>query len=175
MFKYNRYDRPIGYDERKLNKSDLIVSKTNVKGIITYANPTFCAITGYPMSELVGKNHNIIRHPDMPRALFELMWQRLQAGKDIYLMVKNLTKDGSFYWVFAYVVPDLNERQEIIGYHSERRAPNMKALPEIINLYEQVKQVEIQDGIETAVSFLTEVAVEKAGSFDNYMYELQNQ
>lgn len=175
MFNYNRHDKPIGHNELKLNKSDLIVSKTDLKGIITYANPTFLQISGYQTVELLGKNHNIVRHPDMPQAVFEHIWSELKNGKYVYCYIKNLTKEGSFYWVFAYIVPDYDEKGSVIGYHSERRAPNPKAINEIINLYEKVKKIEIAEGINTALEYLNHVGVQKAESCANYIFKLQNQ
>lgn len=175
MFNYNRYDREIGHNELKLNKSDLIVSKTDLKGVITYANPTFLHISGYRTDELLEQNHNIVRHPDMPRAVFEHMWSNLKEGKHVYCFVKNLTKDGSFYWVFAYIVPDFDDKGSVIGYHSERRAPNPKAVNEIINLYEKVKKIEIRDGVDAALEYINHVGAQKADSCENYVYKLQNQ
>ncbi len=175
MFYYNRYDRKIGHNERKLNQSDFIVSKTDLKGSITYANPTFLEISGYHTAELLGFNHNIIRHPDMPRTLFFYVWEQLKAGKALYAYVKNLAKDGSFYWTFAYIAPDYNARGETIGYHSERRAPNPKAIMDITLLYDRIKQLEIQYDMETALEHLLTVASQKGGSYEHYIYTLQNQ
>jgi PAS domain S-box-containing protein len=175
MYNYNRYDRKMGHNERKLNQSDLIVSKTDMKGMITYANPTFLEISGYHTAELLGINHNIIRHPDMPRALFSMIWNQLNAGKDIYAYVKNLAKDGSFYWTFAYIAPDYNAKGDIIGYHSERRAPNPKAILDITLLYDRLKQLEIQYDIDTAREYLLTTASQQGGSYEHYVYTLQNQ
>ena len=175
MYNYNKNDRVVGYQELKLNRSDLIVSKTDTKGNITYANPSFVKISGYTTKELVGQAHNITRHPDMPRAVFAHMWKALEAGRHTYCYVKNLAKDGSFYWLFAYVTPDLDAKGNIIGYHSERRAPNAKAIAEIENLYEKIKQIEIADGVEAALSHLNHVGTLKAESCENYIYKLQNQ
>jgi len=175
MYNYNRYDRKIGHNERKLNQSDFIVSKTDLKGIITYANPTFLEISGYYTSELLGSNHNVVRHPDMPRALFAFVWNQLKAGKGLYAYVKNLTKDGSFYWTFAYITPDYNAKGDIIGYHSERRAPNPKAIMDITLLYDRVKQLEIQHDVDAALEYLATTASLKAGSYEKYIFNLQNQ
>lgn len=175
MFDYNRYGKTIGHDELKLNKSDLIVSKTDLKGVITYANPTFVKITGYRTDELIGENHNIVRHPDMPRAVFEHIWSQLKDEKHVYCYIKNLTKDGSFYWVFAYIMPDYDEKGSVIGYHSERRAPNPKAINEIVNLYDRVKKIEIARDVDAALEYLNHVGLQKAESCENYIYKLQNQ
>jgi PAS domain S-box-containing protein len=175
MLNYNKYEREMGFNELKLNQSDLIVSKTNLEGEITYANPSFTKISGYRSRELMDQNHNIIRHPDMPKALFAYIWKELKSGKELYAFVKNLTKDGSFYWVFAYMVPDYNDKGKIIGYHSERRAPNPKAIAEISILYEQIKQIEIREDLEAGLAHLKNVASQRAKNYDNYIYKLQNQ
>lgn len=175
MYDYNRYNHKLGYTELKLNQSDLIVTKTDLKGIITYANPTFLDITGYYTSELVGKNHNIIRHADMPRAIFTFMWSELQSGRSVYAYIKNLAKDGSFYWTFAYVAPDYSSKGEIIGYHSERRAPNPKAIQDITIFYNRIKQTEMQNDVKSGVKLLLNVAINKSGSYEKYIYTLQNQ
>lgn len=175
MYNYNRYNRNLGHNERQLNQSDFIVSKTDLKGVITYANPTFLSISGYTMSELLGANHNIIRHPDMPRAIFTFIWEQLGRGKAVYAYVKNLTKDGSFYWTFAYIAPDYNAKGDIIGYHSERRAPNPKAITDITILYNRLKKLEIEYNVEKALDYLHSKVSQGHSSYENYMYTLQNQ
>jgi PAS domain S-box-containing protein len=175
MYNYNKYNRALGFNERKLNSSDFIVSKTDKKGIITYANPSLLKITEYTMDELIGENHNIIRHPDMPRALYKHVWDEIQEGRHVYAYIKNLTKDGSFYWVFAYIVPDYNDKGDVIGYHSERRAPNLKALPDIVNLYNNMKQIEVNSGVDDALAYMNELVSSKADSYTKYVFKLQNQ
>lgn len=91
--------------ERVLREEDFIVSKTDAKGRITYANRIFMEFAGYPERELLGVQHNLIRHPDMPRAVFKMMWETVQAGREFFGYVKNLASDGSYYWTFANVTP----------------------------------------------------------------------
>ncbi len=94
--------RPIPIDEEiKLNSKRIIVSKTDKKGDILYVNDYFCEITGYQPNEVIGAPHNIIRHPDMPRAIFYLMWKTIQSGGNITAIVKNLSKSGRYYWVMT--------------------------------------------------------------------------
>ncbi|KTA94932.1 aerotaxis receptor Aer [Aeromonas salmonicida subsp. smithia] len=99
-----------------------LVSTTDLRGVITYANPAFCRIAGYPVEELVGHNHNLVRHPDMPKAAFADLWARLKEGKPWRGMVKNRCKDGRYYWVDAYVTP-IYEGGRISGYQSVRCKP----------------------------------------------------
>ncbi len=110
-------------------ENELIVSKTDVKGRITYANRTFCNVAGYTEAELLGQPHSIIRHPDMPRAVFKLLWDTIGEGREIFAYVKNMNKTGDYYWVFAHVTPSRDEKGAVIGYHSNRRVPR----PEIVN------------------------------------------
>ena len=99
-----------------------LVSTTDLRGVITYANPAFCDIAGYPVDELVGHNHNLVRHPDMPKAAFADLWARLKEGKPWRGIVKNRCKDGRYYWVDAYVTP-IYEGNRISGYQSVRCKP----------------------------------------------------
>lgn len=111
---------------------DIIVSKTDLKGRITYANKTFCAIAGYRERELLGQPHSILRHPDMPRSVFKLLWDTLNEGREIFAYVKNMTKRGDFYWVFAHVTPSYDAARQVIGFHSNRRVPNRKIVEQVI-------------------------------------------
>ena len=96
-----------------------LVSTTDLRGVITYANNEFCSIAGYEMDELINKNHNIVRHPDMPKAAFKEMWDTLKQGHSWRGAVKNLCKDGRYYWVDAFVTP-IFEHGQLIGYQSVR-------------------------------------------------------
>jgi PAS domain S-box-containing protein len=115
--------RPTGV-ENLLGEEELIVSKTDLKGRITYANDVFIRMAKYSYAELMGAPHSLIRHPDMPRSVFKLLWDTLQAKQEIFAYVVNLAKDGSHYWVFAHVTPTFDERGTIVGYHSNRRKPD---------------------------------------------------
>jgi len=127
------------------NEDDIIVSKTDLKGRITYANQTFCRIAGYTESELLGQPHSIVRHPDMPRAVFKLLWDTVAEGREIFAYVKNLAKTGDYYWVFAHVTPSYDKDHNIIGYHSNRRCPNHDVVANTIApLYSALLQEENQ-------------------------------
>ncbi|MEN9360352.1 MAG: hypothetical protein RL095_1887 [Verrucomicrobiota bacterium] len=127
--------RPIDR-EKLLDTGDFIVSKTDPKGIITYVNRVFLEISGYSENELLGQPHNMIRHPDMPKAAFKDLWTTIKAGKEWRGIVKNLCKDGSYYWVDAYVVPIL-EKGSITGYTSMRRRPTEAQVNAVLPLYRQ--------------------------------------
>ncbi len=109
--------------EKLMCEDDFIVSKTDLKGRITYGNHIFIEFSGYTEQELLGAQHNIIRHPDMPRAVFNLLWDTIAQGKEIFAYVKNMAKDGSFYWVYVNVTADYDKQSNISGYFSVRRNP----------------------------------------------------
>lgn len=127
--------------DREVNYSaDLqLVSTTDLRGVITYANAAFCQVAGYSEQELVGKNHNIVRHPDMPKAAFADLWQHLQAGNSWRGVVKNRCKDGSYYWVDAFVTP-IFEQQRLVGYQSVRVKPSREQITQASSLYQAVNQ-----------------------------------
>ena len=116
----SKLDAPknITNEEKVLGDDDFIVSKTDTKGFITYCNRIFLEMAGYSKSELIGANHNLIRHPDMPRVAFKLAWDLVKSGQEFFGFVKNLRKNGGYYWVFAYITADYDPYGKIIGYTS---------------------------------------------------------
>jgi PAS domain S-box-containing protein len=146
--------------ERLMREDDFIVSKTNAKGIITYGNPIFIEFSGYEEEELLGSQHNIVRHPDMPRAAFKLAWDTIQAGHEFFGYVKNMAKDGSFYWVFTHITPDFDLRRQIIGYTSVRRCPRRDAVSKIEPVYRQMLDAERMAGARDAVAAGTKVLLD---------------
>lgn len=149
---------------------EIIVSKTNLKGHITYANRVFQRVAGYDEKELLGKPHSIIRHPDMPRCIFKLLWDTLEAGKEIFAYVLNRAKNGDHYWVLAHVTPSFDGSGNILGYHSSRRVPERAIVDDkIIPLYktlldEEAKFENRKEGLESsfnaAVSTFSQLGVE---------------
>ncbi len=128
-------------DEEHKFKTGLILSSTDLKGVITYANRKFCEIAGYTKNELTGKNHNIVRHPDMPKAAFQKVWDTLQAGEEWTGIVKNLRKDGRYYWVYSHIAPIVIDG-EITGYTAARRPASEYEVTESIPLYKDLLQKE---------------------------------
>ncbi|MCU7834838.1 MAG: PAS domain-containing protein [gamma proteobacterium symbiont of Taylorina sp.] len=151
--------------EKKLNSNDFIVSKTDNKGIITYCNQIFISMSGYSEQELIGKQHNIIRHPDMPRAVFFLLWQTLQLGKEFFGYVKNMRKDGGFYWVYANITPRLPVKKKL-GYYSVRRAPRQEMIDVVSPLYAQMLAKEQQVGAKDAINASTLILENKLAELD---------
>ena len=120
--------------EVKLSKDTMIVSETDSKGVIIYANSDFCDIAGYTKEELIGKPHNYVRHPDMPRAAFKDLWDTIQKGNVWNGIVKNKTKDGGYYWVNATAYPSKNSKGEL-RYVSIRVKPTDEEVENAISLY----------------------------------------
>ena len=112
----------------------LIVSRTDPSGIITHVNESFVDMAGYETDELIGAPHYILRHPDMPAAAFKDLWETLSAGKKWHGYVKNLRKDGGFYWVYATVIPNVRNNQ-VVGFTSVRRKPSRRKVEEAQALY----------------------------------------
>lgn len=156
--------------EKLMREDDFIVSKTDLKGRITYGNRIFIEFSGYSERELLGAQHNIIRHPDMPRAVFKLLWDTLQDKRECNAYVKNMAKDGSFYWVFANVTPSFDRDGNVIGYFSVRRKPRPEAVSTCAALYRTMLAGEqaagSRDAIAASSRILTDLLTEKGMSYD---------
>ena len=128
--------------ERTFDPDEIIVSKTDLTGHITYVNHVFTRVSGYPAEDLLGQPHSIIRHPAMPGGVFKLLWERIQSGAEIYAYVLNLAGDGAHYWVLAHVTPTRDASGRVVGYHSNRRSPAPSAIAEISGLYDRLRAAE---------------------------------
>ncbi|MDX1295420.1 MAG: PAS domain-containing protein [Sulfurimonadaceae bacterium] len=159
--------------ERTLNDEDFIVSKTDLNGRITYVNKIFMDLAEYTEDELLGKPHNLIRHPDMPRAVFKLLWDRIQQKKEIFAFVVNQTKNGNHYWVYANVTPSLDTNGNIIGYYSVRRKPNPRALEIIKPLYKQMLDAEKTGGMEASAKLLNDALADQGATYDEFIIHIQ--
>lgn len=171
-----RAARPSGR-ERILGNDELIVSKTDLKGRIIYANKTFQKIAGYSESDLLGAPHNIVRHPDMPRSVFKLLWDTLGSGREIFAYVVNLSRNGDHYWVFAHVTPSFDESGRILGYHSNRRAPERTAVEKASALYtairaEEAKHANPQRQVEAGLALVQKTLADAGISYDEFVFSL---
>jgi PAS domain S-box-containing protein len=153
-----------------MRENDYIVSMTDASGRITYGNRIFIEFSGYSESELLGTQHNIIRHPDMPRAVFKLLWDKISNREECFAYVKNMAKDGSFYWVFANVTPTFDEAGNITGYFSVRRKPKSSGVNVANDVYRLMLEAEKSAGPANAIAAATKVLVdilnEKGLSYD---------
>lgn len=159
---------------------ELIVSKTDLRGKITYANDVFIRISGYTEDEVLGSPHSMIRHPEMPRAVFKLLWDTLESGHEIFAYVKNMCKDGSFYWVFAHVTPTKDTNGRTIGYHSNRRTPDRSSIAVIDKLYSRLRDEELRHsdprkGLEASYAMLTSVLHETKKPYEEFIWSVAAQ
>ncbi|GAB6034395.1 PAS domain-containing protein [Galenea microaerophila] len=159
--------------EYQLDENHFIVSKTDINGTITYVNQYFIEISGYTEEELIGQPHNMIRHPDMPKVVFKILWDHLKAEDEFWGYIKNMTKDGGYYWVLAHVTPSRHfETQQIIGYHSDRRAPEREKVEKIIPLYQELLQIERTQSLQAAEANLNQKLKEKEMSYEDFIFSL---
>ena len=158
---------------RELQPDDFIVSKTDTKGRITYVNRIFMDLAEYTEEELLGKPHNIVRHPSMPRAIFKLLWERIQNKQEIFAYVINKTKNNNEYWVIANVTASLDEHGNIVGYYSVRRKPNPKALEIIKSLYAKMLEAEKTGGMDASMKILEDTLKEEGASYDEFIISIQ--
>ena len=162
--------------EAPFQAHELIVSKTDLKGRLTYANDVFCRVAGYSENELLGMPHSIIRHPDMPRAVFKLMWETIEAGGEIFAYVVNLARNGDHYWVLAHVTPSRDAAGRIVGYHSNRRKPRAEAVASVAELYRELRTLEQQpdrkQGLHAASARLSEILEAREVSYDRFVLSL---
>lgn len=124
--------------EVMLDKQSFLVSETDEKGIITFANPDFCTIAGYTLEELMGRPHNIVRHPDMPKVAFKDLWQTITSGKIWTGFVKNRCKNGDFYWVYATVYP-MKGCEGKPSFMSARRMATHEEITQAETLYKTMR------------------------------------
>ncbi|MBB2942089.1 PAS domain S-box-containing protein [Actinoplanes lutulentus] len=168
--------RPTG-TERTFSDGELIVTKTDPHGVITYANDVFLRISALSEAEAVGQPHNVIRHPDMPRSVFKLLWDTVQDGREIFAYVVNLAADGAHYWVFAHVTPSFDSAGRVIGYHSNRRVPSRPAVAAADELYGQLRAAErrhdrTQDAVEAGEAALRQVLDERGRTYDELVWDI---
>lgn len=169
--------RPTGV-ERTFGEDEIIVSKTDAKGIITYANDVFLRVSGYRECDVIGQPHNLIRHPDMPRAVFRLLWDTIGNGTEIFAYVVNLAADGAHYWVLAHVTPTRSADGRITGYHSNRRTADGAALAALEPLYrdllaEERRHANPKDAVDASTLRLTRLLSDRGMSYAEFVWSLE--
>lgn len=161
-------DKEVSWD-----KTQVIMSKTNAFGIIEYANEVFVDVSGYEDYELMGQPHNIIRHPDMPKVIFKVLWENLKNGKNFHAIVKNLAKSGRYYWVITDFEISRDENDVIVNYFARRQAvPQEVVALHIEPLYKKLLQIEAASGVEFSEKYLIGFLEEKKKSYVEYIKEL---
>lgn len=160
--------RPLPIDrEIKVSSKKFIVSKTDEKGNILYVNETFCDVTGYEEVEVLGKAHNIVRHPDMPAVIFLLMWRQIQTGNNITALIKNIARSGEYYWVSTDF--EIHKENNSTTYVAFRRAVPKKSVRTIEPLYEHLLKIEKAHGLKASLVYLQGFLNEKHMTFEEYM------
>lgn len=163
--------------ERIMDDDDIIVSKTNLKGHLTYTNNVFLDIANFTAAEVLGKPHSIVRNDAMPRCIFKLLWETIQAGREIFAYVVNRTKGGDYYWVFAHVTPSFGSDGQINGYHSNRRKPTPAAIAKIKELYgvlleEEARHKNGKESLNASFALLHRILEEKGVDYDRFVLAL---
>ena len=168
--------RPTGL-ERKFDDGEIIVSKTDPKGRITYVNDVFLRVSAYGEGELIGRPHSVIRHPDMPRSVFRLLWDTLGSGRELFAYIVNLAGDGAHYWVLAHVTPTFGPGGEIVGFHSNRRTAAPRALAAVRPVYEDLLREERrhaggQEAVAAGTAMLQDRLQSFGVSYDEWVWSL---
>jgi PAS domain S-box-containing protein len=163
--------------ESPFHDDEIIVSKTDLKGRITYANDVFLRVSQYRLKDLLGQPHSVIRHPDMPRAVFKLMWETIEAGGEIFAYVLNLASNGDHYWVFAHVTPSFGGAGNVIGYHSNRRKPSAEQVARIAPLYralleEERRPANKKDGLQRSTDYLHTMLRDRGLPYDEFVFSV---
>ena len=156
----------------KLDSKRYIVSKTDTKGNIVFGNDYFSEIAGYKENELIGAPHNILRHPDMPKAIFHLMWQHLESGRNIMAVVKNLARNGDHYWVVTDFDIKRDRLGEVRNYLAFRQSAPKHVVKEIEPLYEILLQIEKEHDMEASIEYLLGYLEEKRMNYDQFIEQL---
>ena len=161
--------------ERTFGEEEIIVSKTDLKGRITYANDVFLRVAGFSERETIGAPHSFVRHPDMPRCVFKLLWDTIANGEEIFAYVINMAKNGDHYWVFAHVTPTFGPDGKVIGYHSNRRAPKAGQVDIVKPIYADLLAAENQyenrkEGMARAGEALFDLLKSKGARYDEFVF-----
>lgn len=171
-------DNHVTGKERYFSDDEIIVSKTDLKGRIVYANRLFMTLADLDESSCLDEPHSLVRHPDMPRTIFNLLWDTVQKGREIFAYVKNRSKNGDHYWVYAHVTPSFDNSGSVVGYHSTRRNPSRDTLQgKIMPLYAKLLQVERsvsdrKDGMQRGIAMMTDILKTEGKAYDEYVLTL---
>jgi len=162
--------RPTGV-ERTFGADEVIVTKTDLKGRIS------CRVSALTEADALGAPHNVIRHPEMPRGVFRLLWSTLAAREEIFAYVVNLAADGAHYWVHAHVTPSLDGAGNLVGYHSNRRVPDQAAVRAIRPVYqrmlaEEARHARAADAAQAGLLVLEESLAEQGTTYDRFVWSL---
>ena len=168
--------RPTGR-ESPFDDHEIIVTKTDTKGLVTYANETFLRVSHLRIGDVLGKPHNIIRHPGMPRCVFKLLWDTLKSGQEMFAYVLNMAGNGDHYWVLAHVTPSFDSERRIVGFHSMRRKPSAAQIAAARALYAELLEEERAtadraEGMQRSHERLMSILRSKGVGYDEFVFAL---
>jgi PAS domain S-box-containing protein len=168
--------KPTGI-ECPFGDGELIVTKADLKGHITHANDVFLRVSKYSLEDVIGAPHSLIRHPDMPRCVFKLLWDSLQARKEVFAYLLNMARDGDHYWVLAHVTPILDAERNIVGYHSNRRKPTLVQIDKAKEFYATLRAEESRsdnrkDGMLRGYDLLLRMIESERVEFDEFVFAI---
>jgi PAS domain S-box-containing protein len=168
--------RPTGR-ESPFGDDEIIVTKTDATGRITYANEVFLRVSRLLPAEALGQPHSLIRHPEMPRTVFRLMWEALQARGEFFGYVRNLATNGDHYWVFAHVTPSCDATGKVTGYHSMRRRPDPAQIARIEPFYRQLlaeeqRHADRKLGLQAGTQMLDDVLRQKGLTYERFAFSV---
>ena len=173
MARLTKKDRPKPIDEEiQIPKEEVLISVTDPKGIITDANDVFVKVSGYSKEELVGSSHNVIRHPDMPKAMFKIVWDHIMDKENVMAVVKNLAKDGRYYWVVTDFVTTVDADRNIVNYTAYRRPVSDKVKEAVVPLYKALCAIEEVAGMEASEKFLKDYFEKLGMTYDEMVEEI---
>ena len=163
--------------ERTFGEDEIIVSKTDLNGKMTYANEVFLRISGYREDEVLGAPHSMLRHPEMPRIVFKRLWDQIAAGREIFAYVVNRCRNGDHYWVFAHITPTFDAAGRVTGYHSNRRRADADVLARVKGIYDRLLAAErAQDSKKAAMDaseeLLDRLLADAGMSYDEFVFTL---
>ena len=163
--------------ESPFNEDEIIVTKTDTKSNITYANEVFLRVSQLTREQALGQPHNIIRHPNMPGCIFQLMWQTIQGKGEFFGYVVNLASNGNHYWVFAHVTASLDPAGNLVGFHSMRRKPEPAQVAKIQPIYqallaEESRHTDRRQGMAQARTMFNRMLSEKQVTYDEFAFSL---
>ena len=168
--------QPTGH-ERFFAEDEIIVSKTDVTGKITYANHVFMTVSGYAEHELLGAPHSLVRHPDMPRAVFKFLWERILDGHEAFAYVNNLARNGDNYWVLAHMTPSFDRDGRMVGFHSNRRVPEREKIARAEPVYaallaEERRHLDRATGLAASHEMLIDTLRITGKNYDEWVWTL---
>ncbi|MEO6177200.1 MAG: PAS domain-containing protein [Flavobacterium circumlabens] len=169
-----RITRPTPSDrEVDWNKTKVLLSKTDTKGTILYANEAFIDVSGYDEFELIGQPHNVIRHPDMPKVIFKFLWDSIKSSQNIHAIIKNMSKTGRYYWVITDFKIISDSDGEIVGYFGTRKSVPEEIIVKFIEpLYKKLIHIEEASGVHASEEYLIGFLEERKKTYMEYVDHL---